>query len=88
MTQRRKRRTYRVAKKQFVDLYKHGKPRSEIMLVYALTGLVSACTSKKYRIHASKVNKAPFANLLARKFSDRLPGACVVSDMTYFRVGA
>lgn len=51
-------------------------------------GMVSAYTRKKYRVHASKVNEAPVANLLDRKFGDRLPGDCVVSDLTYVRVGA
>ena len=43
---------------------------------------------KKYRVHVSKVNKTLIENLLDRKFGDRLPGACVVSDLTYVRVGA
>ena len=34
------------------------------------------------------MNQAPVANLLDRKFSDRFPGAYVVSDLTYVRVGA
>ena len=50
-------------------------------------GLVSAYTRKKYRVHASKVNEAPVANLLDRDFNHRVPGACVVSDLTYVRVG-
>jgi putative transposase len=51
-------------------------------------GLVSAYTRKKYRVHASRVNEAPVANLLDREFNNRLPGVCVVSDLTYVRVGA
>jgi len=62
--------------------------RRKIGRIMKRRGLVSAYTRKKYRIHASKVNEAPVANLLDRKFSDRLPGACVVSDLTYVRVGA
>ena len=62
--------------------------RRKIGRIMKRRGLVSAYTRKKYRIHASKVNEAPVANLLDRKFSDRFPGACVVSDLTYVRVGA
>ncbi len=49
--------------------------------------LVSAYTHNKYRVHAVKVNEAPVANLLDRDFSHRIPGACVISDLTYVRVG-
>jgi len=62
--------------------------RRKIGRIMKRRGLVSAYTRKKYRVHASKVNEAPVANLLDRKFSGRLPGACVVSDLTYVRVGA
>jgi len=62
--------------------------RRKIGRIMKRRGLVSAYTRKKYRVHASKVNEAPVANLLDRKFGHRLPGACVVSDLTYVRVGA
>jgi putative transposase len=53
-----------------------------------LRALVSAYTRKKYRVHASGVNEAPVPNLIDRQFSNRLPETCVVSDLTYVRVGA
>ena len=62
--------------------------RRKIGRIMKQRGLVSAYTRKKYRVHASKVNEAPVANLLDREFSNKLPGACVVSDLTYVRVGA
>jgi putative transposase len=34
----------------------------------------------------SRANEAPYANLLDREYNNRLPGACVVSDLTYIRV--
>ena len=49
-------------------------------------GLISAYTRKKYHVHVSKVNEAPVANLLDRDFNHRLPGTCVVSDLTYVKV--
>ena len=61
--------------------------RRKIGQIMKRRGLVSADTRKKYRVHSSKVNEAPVANLLDRKFGDRLPGVCVVSDLTYVRVG-
>ena len=51
-------------------------------------GLVSAYTRKKYRVHSCKSNEAATPNLLSRNFNGQLPGACVVSDLTYVRVGA
>ena len=51
-------------------------------------GLVSAYTRKKYRVHSCKSNEAAIPNLLNRDFNAQLPGACVVSDLTYVRVGA
>lgn len=50
-------------------------------------GLVSAYTCKKYRVHSSKSNEAAIPNLLDRDFNNQAPGACVVSDLTYVRVG-
>ena len=62
--------------------------RRKIGRIMKKRGLVSAYTRKKYRVHAAKVNEAPVPNLLDRQFNNRLPGACVVSDLTYVRVGA
>ena len=62
--------------------------RRRIGRIMKRRGLVSAYMRKKYRVHASKVNEAPVANLLDRKFSDRLSGAYIVSDLTYVRVGS
>ena len=53
----------------------------------AKRGLVSAYTCKKYRVHSSKSNEAAIPNLLARDFNNQAPGACVVSDLAYVRVG-
>ena len=53
----------------------------------ARRGLVSAYTCKKYRAHSSKSNETAIPNLLARDFNNQAPGACVVSDLTYVRVG-
>lgn len=50
-------------------------------------GLVSACIRKKYQVYAMKSNESAAPNLLARNFSGHVPGACVVSDLTYVRVG-
>jgi transposase InsO family protein len=61
--------------------------RRRIGRIMAKRGLVSAYTSKKYRAHASKGNESPVPNLLARDFNSQAPGACVVSDLTYVRVG-
>ena len=51
-------------------------------------GLVSAYTCKKYRSHVSRSNVAAISNLLDRNLNNQGPGACVVSDLTYVRVGA
>ncbi len=50
-------------------------------------GLVSAYTRKKYRSHHENCNEAPVPNLLQRRFNEQEPNACVVSDLTYVRVG-
>ena len=62
--------------------------RRKIGRIMKKRGLVSAYTRKKYRVHASRVNEAPVPNQIDRQFSHRLLGACVVSDLTYFCVGA
>ena len=62
--------------------------RRKIGRIMKRRGLISAYTRKKYHVHVSKVNEAPVANLLDRDFNHRLPGTCVVSDLTYVRVGA
>ncbi len=49
--------------------------------------LVSAYTRKKYRVHASRSNEVAVPNLLDRSFNNQVSGACVVSDLTYVRVG-
>ena len=51
-------------------------------------GLVSVYTRKKYRLHRDRCNKAPIPNLLQRKFNEQEPNACVVSGLTYVKVGA
>jgi putative transposase len=51
-------------------------------------GLVSAYTRKRYRVHTSGSNDAAIPNLLDRNFNNQVPGNCVVSDLTYVRVGA
>jgi len=61
--------------------------RRRIGRIMAKRGLVSAYTCKKYRVHSSKSNEAAIPNLLARDFNNQAPGACVVSDLTYVRVG-
>ena len=61
--------------------------RRRIGRIMARRGLVSAYTCKKYRVHSSKSNEAAIPNLLARDFNGQDPGACVVSDLTYVRVG-
>ena len=62
--------------------------RRKIGQIMKKRGLVSAYTRKKYRVHASKSNEAAVPNLLDRNFNNQAPGACVVSDLTYVRVGA
>ncbi len=61
--------------------------RRRIGRIMAKRGLVSAYTSKKYRKQNAKSNESAIPNLLAREFSNKRPGACVVSDLTYVRVG-
>ena len=51
-------------------------------------GLVSVYTRKKYRLHHDRCNEALIPNLLQRRFNEQEPNACVVSDLTYVRVGA
>ena len=51
-------------------------------------GLVSVYTRKKYRLHRDRCNEAPIPNLLQRKFNEQEPNACVVSGLTYVKVGA
>ena len=51
-------------------------------------GLVPAYTRKKHRLHRDGCNEAPIPNLLQRKFNVQEPNACIVSDLTYVRVGA
>ena len=62
--------------------------RRKIGQIMKKRGLVSAYTRKKYRVHASRSNEAAIPNLLDRKFNNQAPGTCVVSDLTYVRVGA
>jgi len=61
--------------------------RRRIGRIMAKRGLISAYTCKKHRAHSSKSNEAAIPNLLARDFNNQAPGACVVSDLTYVRVG-
>jgi len=61
--------------------------RRKIGRIMVKRGLVSAYTRKKYRVQASKSNEATVSNLLGRDFNSQAPGACVVSDLTYVRVG-
>lgn len=61
--------------------------RRRIGRIMSKRGLVSAYTSKKYRKQATKGNESAVPNLLAREFDNRQPGVCVVSDLTYVRVG-
>lgn len=62
--------------------------RHKIGQIMKKRGLVSAYTRKKYRVRASRSNEATVPNLLDRNFSNQAPGTCVVSDLTYVRVGA
>ena len=50
-------------------------------------GLVSAYTRKKYCLHHEGCNEAPVPNLLQRRFNEQEPNACIVSELTYVRVG-
>jgi putative transposase len=70
-------------------LYRKGwiVSRRKIGRIMEKRGLVSAYTQKKYRTHKSKTNENAVPNLLARDFNRQKPGACVVSDLTYVRVG-
>lgn len=61
--------------------------RRRIGRIMRKRGLVSAYTRKKYRPHQTKGNESSVPNLLARNFDGHAPGACVVSDLTYVRVG-
>lgn len=62
--------------------------RRKIGRIMKKRALVSAYTRKNFRVHTSKVNEAPIPNLLNRDFAGQKPGRCVVSDLTYVRVGA
>ena len=70
-------------------LYRKGwvVSRRRIGRIMKRLGLISAYTKKKYRVHTVKVNEAVISNLLNRNFNGQPPGACVVSDLTYVRVG-
>ena len=61
--------------------------RRRIGRIMSKRGLVSAYTRKKFRPHKTKVNESSAPNLLDRNFNGHKPGACVVSDLTYVRVG-
>lgn len=61
--------------------------RRRIGRIMKKRGLVSAYTRKKYRPFSTKINEAMVPNLLNRKFNEQHPGDCVVSDLTYVRVG-
>lgn len=61
--------------------------RRKIGRIMKKRGLVSAYTRKKYRAYATKSNEAAVPNLLDRNFNNQAPKACVVSDLTYVRVG-
>ena len=61
--------------------------RRKIGQIMRKRGLVSAYTRKRYRVHASGSNDAAVPNLLDRDFNNQAVGACVVSDLTYVRVG-
>ena len=50
-------------------------------------GLVSVHTYMKYRVDLLKGNETAIPNLLARDFNNQGLGVCVVSDLTYVRVG-
>lgn len=62
--------------------------RRRIGRIMVKRGLVSAYTCKKYRTHTSKSNESLVPNILARDFNSQEPGTCVVSDLTYVRVGS
>ena len=62
--------------------------RRKIGQIMKKRGLVSAYTRKKYRDYVSRSNEAAVPNLLDRDFNNQMPGACVVSDLTYIQVGA
>lgn len=61
--------------------------RRKIGQVMKKRGLVSAYTRKKYRSQATKSNDAFIPNLLRRNFKEQPVGTCIVSDLTYVRVG-
>jgi transposase InsO family protein len=61
--------------------------RRRIGRVMNKRGLVSAYTRKKYRVHSARSNESAVPNLLGRNFNGHVPGACVVSDLTYVQVG-
>ena len=43
--------------------------------------------NRTYRVPAASSNEAAIPNLLDRDFNSRVPGSCMVSDLTYVRVG-
>ena len=53
----------------------------------ARRGLISVYTCKKYRAHPSKSDEAATPDLLAIDLNNQAPRACIVSDLTYVRVG-
>jgi len=61
--------------------------RRKIGQIMEKRGLVSAYTRKNYRVHAVRSNEAAVPNLLDRDFNNQVLGSCVVSDLTYVRVG-
>ncbi len=56
----------------------------EVMKKYCL---VSSYTVKLYKLHKSKANNAPDANIVDREFDNRTLCEVIVSDLTYVKVG-
>lgn len=57
--------------------------RRRIGRIMKKRGLVSAYTHKKYHVPDDRSNEATTTNLLDSDFNNRVPGPCMVSDLTY-----
>lgn len=62
--------------------------RRRIGRIMRANGLASAYSKKGFKPPASKVNEAKVPNVVDREFDGRAMRECVVSDLTYVRVGS
>nr|WP_167551328.1 IS3 family transposase [Hugonella massiliensis] len=62
--------------------------RRRIGRIMRENGLVGAYPKTKFKAHAGRPDEAQLPNMVAREFDGRAPRTCIVSDLTYVRVGS